>query len=133
MRLKLERKGLMAAPLHRRARCQICRDEIKVGKKRVNGCSSSSPCQELNIGGSLVTSALEEACGTNRSKIREMYNDIGDLGMFYDVFLRFCDASLLALQNINSKALLIRVKIYEETTIRELSEDIGITSAGFLA
>ncbi|OMO55604.1 DNA ligase, ATP-dependent [Corchorus capsularis] len=35
---------------------------------------------ELNIGGSLVTSALEEACGTNRSKIREMYNDIGDLG-----------------------------------------------------
>ncbi|XP_021296327.1 DNA ligase 6 isoform X2 [Herrania umbratica] len=35
---------------------------------------------ELNIGGSLVTSALEEACGTNRSKIRDMYNDIGDLG-----------------------------------------------------
>jgi hypothetical protein len=36
--------------------------------------------QELNIGGSLVTSALEEACGTNRSKIREMYNKFGDLG-----------------------------------------------------
>jgi hypothetical protein len=36
--------------------------------------------QELNIGGSLVTSALEEACGTNRSKIREMYNKLGDLG-----------------------------------------------------
>ncbi|KHG17105.1 hypothetical protein F383_21615 [Gossypium arboreum] len=35
---------------------------------------------ELNIGGSLVTSALEEACGTNRSKIRDMYNDMGDLG-----------------------------------------------------
>ncbi|XP_059449423.1 DNA ligase 6 isoform X2 [Corylus avellana] len=35
---------------------------------------------ELNIGGSLVTSALEEACGTNRSKIREMYNKLGDLG-----------------------------------------------------
>ncbi|KAK6255780.1 hypothetical protein SCA6_017085 [Theobroma cacao] len=35
---------------------------------------------ELNIGGSLVTSALEEACGTNRSKIRDMYNEIGDLG-----------------------------------------------------
>ncbi|RWR93909.1 DNA repair metallo-beta-lactamase [Cinnamomum micranthum f. kanehirae] len=35
---------------------------------------------ELNIGGSLVSSALEEACGTNRSKIREMYNNIGDLG-----------------------------------------------------
>ncbi|KAF5479953.1 hypothetical protein F2P56_000734 [Juglans regia] len=35
---------------------------------------------ELNIGGSLVTSALEEACGTNRCKIREMYNKLGDLG-----------------------------------------------------
>ncbi|KAE8668933.1 hypothetical protein F3Y22_tig00112281pilonHSYRG00191 [Hibiscus syriacus] len=35
---------------------------------------------ELNISGSLVTSALEEACGTNRSKIRDMHNDMGDLG-----------------------------------------------------
>ncbi|XP_044468176.1 DNA ligase 6 isoform X2 [Mangifera indica] len=35
---------------------------------------------ELNIGGSLVTSALEEACRTNRSKIRDMYNRLGDLG-----------------------------------------------------
>ncbi|CAO2825368.1 unnamed protein product [Amaranthus hypochondriacus] len=35
---------------------------------------------ELNIGGSLVASALEESCGTNRSKIREMYNSFGDLG-----------------------------------------------------
>ncbi|XP_047153019.1 DNA ligase 6 isoform X1 [Vigna umbellata] len=36
--------------------------------------------KELNIGGSLVTAALEEACGTNRLKIREMYNKFGDLG-----------------------------------------------------
>ncbi|XP_038720106.1 DNA ligase 6 isoform X2 [Tripterygium wilfordii] len=35
---------------------------------------------ELNIGGALVTSALEEACGTKRSKIRDMYNTLGDLG-----------------------------------------------------
>ncbi|KAK3218320.1 hypothetical protein Dsin_012290 [Dipteronia sinensis] len=35
---------------------------------------------ELNIGGSLVTSALEGACGTNRSKIRDLYNRLGDLG-----------------------------------------------------
>uniref|UniRef100_A0A803M488 ATP-dependent DNA ligase family profile domain-containing protein n=1 Tax=Chenopodium quinoa TaxID=63459 RepID=A0A803M488_CHEQI len=35
---------------------------------------------ELNIGGSLVASALEEACGTNRAKIRERYNNLGDLG-----------------------------------------------------
>ncbi|KAK7394186.1 hypothetical protein VNO78_14707 [Psophocarpus tetragonolobus] len=36
--------------------------------------------KELNIGGSLVTAALQEACGTNRLKIREMYNKFGDLG-----------------------------------------------------
>lgn len=35
---------------------------------------------ELNIGGSIVTSAMEEACGTSRSKIRAMYNSLGDLG-----------------------------------------------------
>ncbi|KAL8161820.1 hypothetical protein V2J09_013309 [Rumex salicifolius] len=35
---------------------------------------------ELNIGGSLVTGALEEVCGTSKSKIREMYNNLGDLG-----------------------------------------------------
>lgn len=35
---------------------------------------------ELNIGGCLVSAALEEACGTNRSRIREMYNNLGDLG-----------------------------------------------------
>ncbi|XP_057436491.1 DNA ligase 6 isoform X2 [Lotus japonicus] len=35
---------------------------------------------ELNIGRSLVTTALEEACGTNRLKIGEMYNKFGDLG-----------------------------------------------------
>lgn len=37
--------------------------------------------QELNIGGSIVVSALEEACGTNKSKIRDLYNSLGDLGM----------------------------------------------------
>uniref|UniRef100_A0A1J3IAR9 DNA ligase n=1 Tax=Noccaea caerulescens TaxID=107243 RepID=A0A1J3IAR9_NOCCA len=35
---------------------------------------------ELNIGGSLISSALEEACGIKRSTMREMYNRIGDLG-----------------------------------------------------
>ncbi|XP_057994627.1 DNA ligase 6 isoform X2 [Hevea brasiliensis] len=35
---------------------------------------------ELNIGGGLVTSSLEEACGAKRSKIRDMYNSFGDLG-----------------------------------------------------
>ncbi|CAL9159626.1 unnamed protein product [Musa hybrid cultivar] len=35
---------------------------------------------ELNVGGSLVVTALEEACGMNRSRIKEMYNTLGDLG-----------------------------------------------------
>lgn len=35
---------------------------------------------ELNIGGSTVIAALEEACGTKRSKVRELYNSLGDLG-----------------------------------------------------
>ncbi|KAL9231305.1 hypothetical protein vseg_006547 [Gypsophila vaccaria] len=35
---------------------------------------------ELNIGGSLVTSAIEEACGTNRGKLKDLYNTLGDLG-----------------------------------------------------
>ncbi|KAL3527003.1 hypothetical protein ACH5RR_011659 [Cinchona calisaya] len=35
---------------------------------------------ELNIGGSIVVAALEDACGTNKSKVRELYNSLGDLG-----------------------------------------------------
>ncbi|KAM7278267.1 hypothetical protein ACFE04_005401 [Oxalis oulophora] len=42
--------------------------------------NSLKMAQELNIGGSLVTSALEEACGTSKTKIRDMYNKCGDLG-----------------------------------------------------
>lgn len=37
--------------------------------------------QELNIGGSLVTAAIEDVCGVKRSKLRDMYNRLGDLGM----------------------------------------------------
>lgn len=55
-----------------------CRKKHKEINK--NGFSSVRMTQELNIGGSLVTSALEDACGTSRSKIREMYNELGDLG-----------------------------------------------------
>lgn len=46
--------------------------------------------QELNIGGSLVTSAVEEVCGTNRSRLREMYNDLGDLGRSMSSLILFC-------------------------------------------
>lgn len=36
--------------------------------------------QELNVGGSIVVAALTEACHTNKSKVRELYNSRGDLG-----------------------------------------------------
>ena len=36
--------------------------------------------QELNIDGSIVTLAMEEACGISRFKIRAMYNSLGDFG-----------------------------------------------------
>ena len=35
---------------------------------------------ELNIGGSVVSSALCEVCGVSRSQLREMYRQHGDLG-----------------------------------------------------
>ncbi|XP_073139252.1 DNA ligase 6 isoform X2 [Henckelia pumila] len=35
---------------------------------------------ELNIGGSIVVAALEEVCGTKKSKISNLYNSLGDLG-----------------------------------------------------
>ena len=36
--------------------------------------------QELNIGSSIVVAALTEACGTNKSKVQELYKSRGDLG-----------------------------------------------------
>ncbi|CAI0450960.1 unnamed protein product [Linum tenue] len=48
----------------------LCTDKIAADHENV----------ELNIGGSLVTSALTEACGPSASEIREMYNNVGDLG-----------------------------------------------------
>ena len=35
---------------------------------------------ELNVGGSLVAAAVSEATGVTRSHLREMYNELGDLG-----------------------------------------------------
>ncbi|CAM0882158.1 unnamed protein product [Alopecurus aequalis] len=45
-----------------------------------NKISPDHENMELNIGGSLVVSALEESLGTSRSKIQEMYKTYGDLG-----------------------------------------------------
>nr|XP_043615439.1 DNA ligase 6 isoform X2 [Erigeron canadensis] len=46
----------------------------------INKIAPEHENMELNIGGSVVTAALEEACGTNKSKIRDLYNSLGDLG-----------------------------------------------------
>lgn len=35
---------------------------------------------ELNIGGSVVSSALCDVCGVSRSQLRDMYKQHGDLG-----------------------------------------------------
>ncbi|XP_055805079.1 DNA ligase 6-like isoform X1 [Solanum dulcamara] len=45
-----------------------------------NKIASDHENMELNIGGSIVVAALEEACGTKKSKLRELYNSLGDLG-----------------------------------------------------
>lgn len=37
----------------------------------------------------MVASALEEACGINRAKIREMYNNFGDLGTCYSIISHY--------------------------------------------
>lgn len=35
---------------------------------------------DLNVGGSVVSSALGEVCGVSRAQLRDMYNTMGDLG-----------------------------------------------------
>jgi len=40
--------------------------------------------QDLNIGGSIVAAAISEATGTPRAKLREMYNNMRDLGMLFN-------------------------------------------------
>ncbi|WVZ69257.1 hypothetical protein U9M48_018071 [Paspalum notatum var. saurae] len=48
----------------------LCTNKISPGHENM----------ELNIGGSLVVTALEESLGTSKSKIHEMYKIYGDLG-----------------------------------------------------
>jgi DNA ligase-1 len=37
--------------------------------------------QDLNVGGSMVSAAITDVTGTQRTKIKEMYNAMGDLGI----------------------------------------------------
>ena len=36
--------------------------------------------QDLNVGGSVVSAAITDVTGTQKTKIKEMYNTMGDLG-----------------------------------------------------
>ena len=36
--------------------------------------------QDLNVGGSIVSAAITDVTGTQKTKIKEMYNMMGDLG-----------------------------------------------------
>ena len=73
--------------------------------------------QELNIGGSLVSSALEEACGTNRTKLKEMYNKIGDLGsdecffLIYYIWSAELFLSVRFLYNLRNSLFLLKVML----------------------
>ncbi|XP_050227399.1 DNA ligase 6 isoform X2 [Mercurialis annua] len=80
---------------------------------------------ELNIGGSLVTSALEEACGTNRSKIRDMYNSLGDLGDVAQVFRQtqtlLAPAPPLLIKDVFSALRRISLQTGAGSTVRKKS------------
>ncbi|XP_068641660.1 DNA ligase 6 isoform X2 [Aristolochia californica] len=71
---------------------------------------------ELNIGGSLVSSSIEEACGTNKSNIREMYYNLGDLGDVAQVCRQ--TQSLL----VTPRPLLIRDVF---SVLRKISLEVG--------
>ncbi|XP_020522813.1 DNA ligase 6, partial [Amborella trichopoda] len=75
---------------------------------------------ELNIGGSMVSSAIKEACGTNKAKIQELYNTLGDLGDVAQACWQ--SQSFLALPS----PLSIRHVFY---TLRQISKEAGIGSA----
>mmetsp|Transcript_10741 Transcript_10741/g.40352 ORF Transcript_10741/g.40352 Transcript_10741/m.40352 type:complete len:1482 (-) Transcript_10741:96-4541(-) len=75
---------------------------------------------ELNIGGGVVSAAISEVTGTPRSRLREMYRDLGDLG---DVAQACRQTQTLLLR---PKALTIR---HVFTSLRGLSTVSGSGSA----
>jgi hypothetical protein len=63
--------------------CVICKEVNRqlFGCRRVAGrIGPEYVSSELNIGGSVVSSALCEVCGVSRSQLRELYKQLGDLG-----------------------------------------------------
>lgn len=53
--------------------CWCCCDVGKIAPEYSAGC-------ELNVGGSVVSSALRDVCGVSRQQLRELYSQHGDLG-----------------------------------------------------
>ncbi|KAJ1284834.1 hypothetical protein BS78_03G235400 [Paspalum vaginatum] len=86
-----------------------------------NKISPDHENMELNIGGSLVVTALEESLGTSKSKIHEMYKIYGDLGNVAQECRQ--NQTLLA----RPQPLSIR-DVY--STLRKLSAISGSGSAG---
>ncbi|KAI3451800.1 hypothetical protein Pfo_008465 [Paulownia fortunei] len=80
---------------------------------------------ELNIGGSIVIAALEEACGTNRSKIRNLYNSLGDLGdvaqLCRQTQSQLAPPAALTIQEVYSVLRKISVQTGSGSTIRKKS------------
>ncbi|KAL2522198.1 DNA LIGASE 6 [Forsythia ovata] len=80
---------------------------------------------ELNIGASIVVAALEEACGTNRSKISNLYNSLGDLGDVAQLCRQtqslLAPPPVLTIQGVYSVLRKISVQTGSGSTIRKKS------------
>ncbi|KAK4477671.1 hypothetical protein RD792_016916 [Penstemon davidsonii] len=80
---------------------------------------------ELNIGGSTVVAALEEACGTKRSKINNLYNSLGDLGDVAQLCRQkqslLAPPAALTIQGVYSVLRKISVQAGTGSTIRKKS------------
>ncbi|KAH6759956.1 DNA LIGASE 6 [Perilla frutescens var. frutescens] len=80
---------------------------------------------ELNIGFGIVSAALEEACGTFRSKIKNLYISLGDLGDVAQLFRQtqslLAPPAALTIQQVYSFLRKISVQTGTASTIRKKS------------
>ncbi|KAK3012435.1 hypothetical protein RJ639_010358, partial [Escallonia herrerae] len=79
---------------------------------------------ELNIGGSIVAAALEEACGTSRSKVRDLYNSLGDLGDVAQLYRQtqslLAPPTQLSIRSVFSALQKIRYGVHSSSWVRNL-------------
>nr|GMD51989.1 DNA ligase 6 isoform X1 [Ipomoea batatas] len=80
---------------------------------------------ELNIGGSIVIAALEEACGAKKAKIQDLYKNLGDLGDVAQVCRQtqslLAPPATLTIQSVFSTLKQISVQTGSGSTIRKKS------------